>query len=81
MATDAGSTGDEGSIGTPKIADIVCLQKQNDNPVNAGDDHIQAERSRTVAVLAPDGVTVVVMFAIVWGLERVVHTRDDNEKP
>jgi len=81
VASNIGSTRDERLVCAPQIADIVCLQDQNDHPVDAGYYRIQAERCPSMAVLSPYCVAEMFVPAIRRAREGIIGSNDDQEKP
>ena len=81
MASNIGSTRDERLVCAPQIADIVCLQDQNDHPVDAGYYRIQAERCPSMAVLSPYCVAEMFVPAIRRAREGIIGSNDDQQKP
>ena len=76
-----GCTGNKVLVRAPQVSQVVCLQDQDDDPVDARDNGTQAEPSWSVVVLSPDGVTVGMMLAIDRTLECIVGSDDDQQKP
>lgn len=81
MASDVGGTGGEILVCTIQISHIVCLQDQHNDPVDAHNDRIQAERRRVMVVLAPDSVVVVALVLVMRLVKSVVHTHNDKYQP
>lgn len=81
VASNIGSTCDECLVCTPQIADIVCLQDQNDHPVDAGYHRVQAEGCPSMAVLAPYCVAEMFVAAIRRAREGIIGSNDDQQKP
>lgn len=79
MTSDIGCAGDKGLIGRVEISDVMCLQDQDNDPVNADHDGVQAKGSGSVVVLAPDGVVVMVVVMVFRASESVVDTGNDKE--
>lgn len=78
MASNIGSTGDKGLVCAIQISHIMCLQDQNNHPVDAHNDRVQAERGSSVIVLAPYGVIMVVLVVVVRAVKGVVNAHDDK---
>lgn len=66
-------------ITAPEIADIVDLEDQDDDPIDTGNNSIETEWSWPVVVLAPNGVAVVVVLAVLRACEGIVDSCHDNE--
>lgn len=81
MAAHIGRTCDECLVCTPQETDIVCLQYQDHNPVDAGNHRVQAERRSSMVILSPYRVAVVVVLAVRRALEGVVCSNDHQEEP
>lgn len=81
VTADVGGTLDKGLIGRVEVPDIASLHDKDDDPIDTGDDGIEGKWSSHVAVLAPNRVASVIMFAVFWGIEGVVHCYDDNKEP
>ena len=59
----------------------MCLEDQDNNPVYACHNRVDAEATRVMVVLTPYGVTVVVLAAIGWLLEGIEGAKDDKHEP
>jgi hypothetical protein len=68
-------------IAAPKKADIVDLEDQNDDPVDAGNDSIETEGSWPMIVLAPNRMAVVVVLAVLRACKGIVDSCYDDEQP
>ena len=69
-----------GCVCTPQVPDIVGLQDEDEDPVDACKHRVEREWGRSMTVLTPNSMTVVVM-AISRLIERIVGTRDYEEQP
>ena len=67
-----------GGVCTPKISDVVGLQDQSEDPVDACKNRVQRERRAQVFVLFPDLATVELM-AVGRSVEGVVCASDEDE--
>ena len=81
VAANVSGTVEDLGIGAPEVADVVELHDEDDNPVDARHDFIQAEGCRSVFVLLPNCVTMVMAMAVVGGVKRIVRSNNDNEQP
>lgn len=81
VASNIGSTGDKSLICRPQISHIVCLQDQNNDPVNARRNSVQAKRCPHMTVLTPDCVAVVAVAALIGSSESVVNADNKHEEP
>ena len=66
-------------IGTPQVSEVVCLQNQHDDPVDASDHRVQSEPGMHPVVLPPYRVAMVVMLAVLRLLNGVVHSHDYDQ--
>lgn len=81
MGADIGSANFICVIGAPEEADIVELQYQEHDPVDACNDGIQTEWGGAARVLAPDGAARVVVGTVVRATEAIVGACDNHEEP
>jgi len=81
VASNISSTCDERLVCAPQVADIVCLQDQNDYPVDTGYHRVQAERCPSMIVLSPYCVADMLVSAIGRAREGIVGSNDDQQKP
>lgn len=80
MAPDIGRAVQVACVCAPEVSNVVSLQDEDCNPVDAGDDSIETKRCGPMTVLSPD--CVAMMLVTVGGfVEVVVCTGDDNEEP
>lgn len=61
-----------GLIAAPEEADVVELQDQDYDPVDACNSRIEAEGRRSMVVLTPNGVTGMVVLAVSRGSEGIL---------
>lgn len=78
MTANIGSTCNEVFIGRVKVPDVASLHDKHDDPVDAGDDHVEGEWRSHVLVLAPYCMAVVAIFTIWGSVESVVDGCNDN---
>lgn len=69
----------EGLIAAPQVSDVVDLEHQDNNPVNASDDGVEAEGRWSVTVLAPYGVAMVVVRAVRRTREGIDDASHDDQ--
>ena len=81
MRSDVRSTRDIVLLCTPEKSDVVCLQDQDNDPVYARQNRIDAEAGRVMVVLAPYCMALMVLLAISRLLERVDGSENDEQKP
>lgn len=81
MAADIGGARLVVGVAVIQVPNIVRLEDEDHRPVYARDYGIECERCRAVVVLAPDGVTSLIMAAVCWSGEGVVCTRNDDGQP
>lgn len=81
VAADVGGAVLVRLIRTPEEADVVDLEDQDHDPVDAGDECVEAEGRSAVVVLSPDGVAAVVVAAVGGTREGVVDARHHHEEP
>ena len=68
-------------IGAPQVSHVVCLQDQDDDPVNAGHHRVQAEAGLHVIVLSPYGMALVIVLALLRSLNCVIHSNNHHQEP
>lgn len=64
MGAHIGSRGDPFGICRPEMENIDALENEQDNPIDAGDQHVQPERRSKVSILSPDSVLVRTLAGI-----------------
>lgn len=79
VAAHAGSGVDEGGVAGEEVGNVAALHDPKNDPVDLGDDRVEAEGGFPSGVLAPDGSSSVV--AILWTVEGVPDRDDDGENP
>ena len=81
MASNIGCAGHKSLVCAPEVTNIMSLQDQHDDPVNAGYDRVQAERCAPMAILSPYRMAEMLVSAVGWSREGVVRAKYDQEKP
>ena len=59
----------------------MCLEDEDNDPVYARHDGINAEAAGGVIILSPDCVAVVMLCAVGWLLECVECAGNDEDEP
>jgi hypothetical protein len=68
-------------FGAPQESDIVCLEDQDNNPIHACYNGVDAETARIMVILSPYCVAVLMLRAIGRLIEGIDGARYDKYEP
>ncbi len=81
VAADICGAVDKCLVRGKQVPNVAGLQDGHDDPVDARDDGTEGEGGHHAVVLAPDGMAIVGMFTVIWGIDGVVDDGDYKEEP